>query len=763
MVAAFCVLSVWAGCESNNSQSTAGPQEPSPPPKPLKGSSGNQAPQEDKTVLEAPPRHAERFAAALHGWLKREKTSQTTAAHEVRKNVELHVGHLRRFRRLASEAYTERQHQLFVSTSAGLTEDGRAAIDLLLDVSSHGLDETAYSLEDLRRLLKDYDGAHEELVSLLEADDGLTPHDRALASVAETISLQANESDESAQGRLVSALLSVDLHDELDIKELMSRFEVRMRDAGKIRDRMRRIVIEVDVLVLCGFFQYALDFRHLKVAAPMRAMNRETQYAAPQTFKGQLLSELKAADTRLAETMRSFWPKHPYYERTRAAYKRYQALDSAGTVPNWKVRRKLKKGNSGKGVVLLKKRLAAEGYYDGDLTEDVFDDALEQAVKQFQRTHQLVEDGLVKNGHRLESLTARSLNVGMARRVKTLRLSLQRWRESLSSDEGFYLRVNVPQFEVEVWEEGKLIRMHKVIAGNNKFEVDEATGRKGHLNRTALMDKELRTVVINPVWRVPERIRVYELEQERLEDPEYYEKHGYREKTLPNGTVQVHQVAGKGNALGRVKLLFPNKHAIYMHDTPKKRLFRRLVRPFSHGCMRLHKPIDMAKFLLSRDGTMEPEEVDKVLRTNTERGVQLQSPIPIHVEYNTVTFSDDHDDPIFLNDIYKYDRAYWRGDVPMKRSQRIPVRNPLEVEDALPGSEELAPAKETGTLVPSKPAIEPTTTDGAVPSTPPTKEPAPPVAAPVTPPPVPPVAAPVTPPPAPPVAAPVTPPPAATP
>ena len=158
--------------------------------------------------------------------------------------------------------------------------------------------------------------------------------------------------------------------------------------------------------------------------------------------------------------------------------------------------------------------------------------------------------------------------------------------------------------------------------------------------------------MLNPVWNVPTRIVVYELEKEAEKNPDFYEKHGYIRRELSDGTVIIRQSPGPRNALGQVKLLFPNRHSIYMHDTPKKRLFRRTMRAFSHGCMRLHNPIDMAKFVLERDRGVTADDVDKVLKSELERGYSLKKPIPIHIEYNTIAFRAGEEMPIFLNDVY---------------------------------------------------------------------------------------------------------------
>jgi murein L,D-transpeptidase YcbB/YkuD len=643
------------------------------------------------------PKSAHEFAQALTAFWAGDKP--VDMSHDVRKRLELHIGHMRRFRPVVTAAYTARNHGLFSSRLDGLTDEGRLAASLILDVESHGLEPSVYPIDDMKKLHLLYDKAMDALRTARRTGFEDNALFEALSGIVDAPSV-----GEVQVGKLEKALLAADLHDELNLGAYMATLKKRRAAILEAQKALLPVLVDMDVLIVQGFLQYALDFKHLIVAHPFRAVKHEQKYRAAKKHQEALKEALIAAGENLGKAMRSYWPTHPFYAKTRSALHKYRAMVAADSVPAWKHRRRLKKKSHGKEVIQLKKRLASEGFFGGDMASDTFDEELEASVKHYQETHQLTPTGVVQNGRKLAHFTNRSLNVSMSHRVKTLQLSLQRWRESISQADGYYVRVNIPQFEVEVWDEGKRIRTHKVIVGNNRYEVDEATGRKGRLNRTAIMNKTIETAVFNPVWRVPERIRVNELEKARETNPEYYQQHGYREKIHASGLVRVWQVSGRRNALGKVKLLFPNHHAIYMHDTPKKKLFKRTIRAFSHGCMRLHNPIEFVKFLINRDGGMTDEEIEKVLRTNRERGVAFKAPVAIHVEYNTVTFSGDDATPTFLNDIYKYDRRYWRGAVPTRRSTRIPIRNPLENVNETGGVIESVDTDAAPTDAPSAPS-----------------------------------------------------------
>ena len=228
----------------------------------------------------------------------------------------------------------------------------------------------------------------------------------------------------------------------------------------------------------------------------------------------------------------------------------------------------MKPGDTNPAVKDLQARLMEEEFFDGEHTGSM-DDATVEAVKRYQVTHQLDADGVVGGG------TIRSLNVPFERRVQQLKLGLTRWRESEAKhQEGFFIRVNLPEFEAQFWEGETLERTHRVVIGSNAYEVDEDRGIHGKLNRTVIFSDEMERLVLNPLWHVPARIKETELDLELIDEPDFYEKNNYTVKILDDGTEVVYQNSGPWNALGQVKFLFPNDHSIYLHDTPKKALFK---------------------------------------------------------------------------------------------------------------------------------------------------------------------------------------------
>ena len=337
-------------------------------------------------------------------------------------------------------------------------------------------------------------------------------------------------------------------------------------------------------------------------------------------------------------------PKITHYADLKKGLKKYRALAKKPYEPYYfkaSYGTKIKKGSSGANgnlAIQIKRRLAAEGYWDGDESE-VWDDALTDALTKFQENHQVVPDGVYGHG------TARAFNVSITERVNQIKLSMARLRESNGRWDNYYVRINVPQMLAEVRENQKIIKAHKLVVGNPNPK-----------NHTPQFSDEIEKINVNPSWFVPDRIIKEEMQPAFDKNPEYFQKMGYSFKSNEEGKVlAVTQPPGYGNALGKVKILFPNKHAVYMHDTPKKHLFSRTVRAFSHGCMRTHKALELARFLLEKDNNPEGlQEFDNLVKSSTSKDIILKHKIPIHIEYVLVS-SNDAGEVIFFDDVYKQD------------------------------------------------------------------------------------------------------------
>jgi len=560
---------------------------------------------------------------------------------------------------LLQEVYGPRRNQLLFHEARDglqvLSGEGRRLLGLLREMPSHGLPAAAYRLDSIEAQLARYEAARANHESALSGVRG--PGKEAfweLVSSYETI---------PAAEDLRRALLALELTDG----DLGSLKEFQAAHAALLAEQavMADAAAVVDVDLLQGFFRFQLDFVHQYKAHPVKADS--TAGNPVEVHSEALRLAFQEIDGDLVEAMRLKIPDNPIYQRLREGLVVYETLAADEALDGLQIEGTLYPGQAGEKIRRLTQRLSAEGYLAPEHVGDEYTKPVKRAVKWYQRTHQLERDG------RIGPVTGRSLNVSAARRASQVRLGLQRWRESeIHRDRPeFYIRVNIPQFEAEVWDKNELVRTHRLVVGNHRKETNIQRGQRGYFNHTALLESEIKTIVLKPRWYPPPRIQE-ELLAELEEDPAYFEtKHfGFIQKD--DGREIVFQKPGPENAMGRVKILFPNEHDVYLHDTPKKGYFNRPIRSHSHGCMRTEHPLKLAQYLLERSNGMSQRSFDKILEKDPEEEawIRLKNRVPIYVEYNSV--SADPDGKVhFYIDIYRYDQAYWDGRLPVKNAEEL--------------------------------------------------------------------------------------------
>ena len=310
----------------------------------------------------------------------------------------------------------------------------------------------------------------------------------------------------------------------------------------------------------------------------------------------------------------------PGYAAMVAALARYRQMPDLPRTPriNRRRRRWLERGKRGPQVAVLARRLAAEGFLaareDGAFGE-TFDATTEQGVRAFQEAHGIEPDGVV--GPTVLAWMDRT----PADKVMQLRVAMRRAREARLrlSPLDSYVRVNVPAFRLTVVEAGRQVLDMPIVVGSPKERVDEETEDRSRPNATPLMQATISHLVWNPLWQVPERIKSEELDPHLMDDPNWYALNGYKLEIDPKTDAEkAVQMPGPDNALGQVKVLFPNPHDVYLHDTPKRGLFGRARRAASHGCMRMEDPVALAKLLLVAGGQWDEAEVARLLNEPEE-------------------------------------------------------------------------------------------------------------------------------------------------
>ncbi len=363
----------------------------------------------------------------------------------------------------------------------------------------------------------------------------------------------------------------------------------------------------------------------LRLAADLRngAVNPELIYGdceidIPEVDLPAALESALAAG-RVRPSLAELAPVHAGYKALKTALAQYRALAARGGWPAVPEGPALKPGDRGERVAALRARLEASGELAPDASpsasakepRDLYDAPLQAALAKFQERQGLDADGKMGKG------TLAALNVPVERRVRQIEINLDRWRW-LPHDLGErYIMVNIAGFALDVVEAGKPALSMRVVAGKPT-------------TRTPMFSGMMKNVVLNPYWSVPPDIARKEVLPRIAREPGYAEKEGFE----VSGT-DVRQKPGAKNALGKVKFLFPNRFNVYLHDTPSRSLFSRAVRSFSHGCIRIEKPVELAEYLLKDDPAWTPQKIAAVLAKGREAWVNIPKPLPVHLVYWT--------------------------------------------------------------------------------------------------------------------------------
>lgn len=334
---------------------------------------------------------------------------------------------------------------------------------------------------------------------------------------------------------------------------------------------------------------------------------------------------------------------------SRAQYREIVAKGGFTAVPNMERARRKK---AHKGVPALRERLGQEGFDAppvDPLKPRVLDNTLVQATMDFQTAH------LIRPTHKVGPKTQRALRISASQKLARIDAALEAWRKIIPRPD-YYVQVNIPDFHVEVHKQGKVLERIRVVVGNAKRE--RKKGRLVRPNATPVMHASIEYVVYRPYWNIPKRILEEDVIGEEVRDEDndvqvaWLQDKGYDVVKPGSKWQRVRQLPGPKNPLGRVKILFPNRHEVYLHDTPARALFRRPVRAYSHGCMRVHKPLQLAKALLEQDGQYDGANVRRWLRRDEPETVTLKQAVPIFVEYIPVRV-DAKNRTWFLRDVYK--------------------------------------------------------------------------------------------------------------
>ncbi|MBN1946103.1 MAG: L,D-transpeptidase family protein [Bradymonadales bacterium] len=602
--------------------------------------------------IEAPSTHdlavqeVDRFAVRLAGELaaRIDQVGGSPALATAIASHELTYEADERLHTVLAEIYQERGFLPVFVEDGQITEPGRALLHLLEEAWLHGLNPLHYGVDRAGHdiaLLQELRPAVE-----LPAEVTITGTDReALVAYIEDRPWLLELEETERHRHLLEAVNEPQSNDQPlapGITEQIDRIE-------RTHLSFRQTQEELELSLALGFLRYAYDMRYFNPAwfeVPDEEPAEVLEGLVKQALKDAFLTGLGAEG--FAAVLESLVPPHQQYGRLLEAHRRYREMAAAG---GWEEVEfvDIRAGREYDMIPALRRRLAAEGYFEGDLESREYDRELRRALIEYQVTHQFDDDG------RMTESLVRSLNASALRRAQQIAVALQRWRESQIGNASYYVFVNIPDFHVEVWRNGNRDMRFRSIVGSTDTRFDRETGSSVFYRATPEVHRNLRYIVFNPYWTVPQDIMINEYDPNLRDDPFWYENNGYEVIVNPDGSRWVRQLPGPENALGEVKFLFPNPFDVYMHDTPLKSLFRRSFRAFSHGCIRIQHPMELAEYLLGNDRGWSRERIDQERAPGTEIWVTLRRPLPVHVEYYVVRV-DDEGRAHFLSDMYRRDQ-----------------------------------------------------------------------------------------------------------
>ncbi len=418
----------------------------------------------------------------------------------------------------------------------------------------------------------------------------------------------------------------------------------------------------LDMLLTYNLVKYIHDITYGSIRPPPSDIpeftdNKKTLFNVVSVIKSALnASDLKAYLISLA-------PSHHYYRDLKAALKIYRAIAASGgwqQIPQGKT---IHPGDKDARLPLIYKRLISPGIRSiPPLEGTVYGLEMQEVVKIFQRLNGIEVDGIIG------SQTLAAMNIPASRLVEQIIVNMARWRWQAHKLGNQYVMINIANFTLTAFNNGKMVLSVPVIIGQQQHQ-------------TPVFSDSIKYIEFNPFWTIPPNIAKNEELPNLRKNKQYLANrhvrlfNGWRTDAIELDSTKIdwqkvtrsqiagfklRQDPGPWNALGRIKFGFPNKYSVYMHDTPTKDLFAHNKRDFSHGCIRLSNPLALAIFALEDQGQgWTKEKVESYFYSDKRMIIRLTSPIPIHITYQT-TWVDKDGRIHFNKDIYGRDEKLYK-------------------------------------------------------------------------------------------------------
>ena len=477
-------------------------------------------------------------------------------------------------------------------------------------------------------------------------ESGLTPYTKELFSLIKAdVTLDKH-------GKLYRKALSL----EQEAKSLDNSFAKKLSLEIKLTDLYRRYA-NYTVYGSINWGAFLARLWNIKT----KDIHADWVIHKPRTDPATLLEDAVLSGS-LKKAFEKVTPTRYRYRMLQQALAHYIELQERGGWKQVHFKGILKPGKHYPVIPAIRERLRLTNDYipcsDKEAQEStLYDQCLKKAVVRFQARNGLETSGIIGKE------TKRAMNISVAERIKTLRLNLDRLKWLRDPPPGRHVWINIPAFMLYFEEDGNLLQTIKVIVGKPDHP-------------TPIFSDTVEAIVLNPYWNIPKSIIQKEMIPKLLRNPNALKRQGieifsgwgrdaerinpasidwskYRySKSMP---FRFAQLPGRRNALGKIKFLFPNQFSVYMHDTPNKKLFKRNVRAFSHGCVRLSQPRELLRTFSTFEPNVDFDKSQKILKGKEKTYIQLREKIPVDITYLTAWI--DHNGKLqFRNDIYHYDK-----------------------------------------------------------------------------------------------------------
>ncbi len=467
----------------------------------------------------------------------------------------------------------------------------------------------------------------------------------------EPLWVSANEPGKSARA-IFDALKAADTHGLNPETYLVDRIQEYWDNTDVVG------LVRLDILLSLGLRGYVADQREGRIG-PRNVDPRLFATARDVEIDWKSLREQALAAPDMKAFLDTQVPPFPQYHRLRKTLVEYREIQAKG---GWEViaaGAALKPGMEDERVSLVRRRLAITGDLESDnLDGKIYDNEVEQAVKRFQSRHGLEADGVVGKK------TLSAMNVPVDARIRQITINMERYRWIKHQQEERVIVVNIAGFRAGGIKNGEAEILMPVIVG-----------REYH--KTPVFGDTIKYIEFNPYWNVPPSIAQNEMLPKLKKNPHYLKERNFRvfdgwgpdAKELDSTAIdwksmgkrdiaryRIRQDPGPKNALETVKFIFPNKFNVYLHDTPSHTLFQRTKRTFSHGCIRVSRPAELASYILGgEEAGWGIERVKEVIATGKRKVVLLKKPLPIYILYRTVVVGLDDEELYFYEDVYGRD------------------------------------------------------------------------------------------------------------